>query len=348
MNQKSEDKNTSINSKIWFIAIAAIMAAAMVFNYYDNFIDKNQIMGKPIDNIAAFLGAKGDFIGGILNPIFGFLSLLALLYTIILQSKELSETRAEIKRSAEAQKKSEIALNQQALENTFFNMLNLHTDIVKNLEFHVGTKHSSGRAVFQAIISDITGGKANTSIDIVSEKYTTLQVESNHILGHYFRNLFQIISYVHNYPNINHFEKKKYIKMVRAQLSAPELSLLFLNCLDNLVDEGQFRALLIEYAMLEHLPFSHTLKKEKLNYWVSHKQGKPEQPGIRGAFELNSDVLSQYLKKTKDGGQKTAFGKNVTFESYLTTIIYEDQIKQIELEEELLLQELTVALGQKP
>lgn len=71
-------------------------------------------------------GTFGDFLGGTLNPIFGFLSLIALLLTIALQSKELESTRIELERSASAQEKTEAALNKQSdtqqkqqFENTF-------------------------------------------------------------------------------------------------------------------------------------------------------------------------------------------------------------------------------------
>ena len=59
-----------------------------VFFYIANFRESD------IASSAAEWGQFGDYIGGLLNPIFGFSSLLALLYTIRIQSKELSLTRA--------------------------------------------------------------------------------------------------------------------------------------------------------------------------------------------------------------------------------------------------------------
>ncbi len=48
-------------------------------------------------------GQFGDYVGGLLNPIFGFSSLLALLYTIRIQSQELRLTRLEFEKSVKAQ-----------------------------------------------------------------------------------------------------------------------------------------------------------------------------------------------------------------------------------------------------
>lgn len=73
-------------------------------------------------------GQFGDFVGGTANPILGFLTLIALILTIILQSRQLSVssrelelsrrelelTRDELRRSAHAQELSEKALRAQA------------------------------------------------------------------------------------------------------------------------------------------------------------------------------------------------------------------------------------------
>lgn len=51
----------------------------------------------------AVWGTFGDFMGGTLNPILSFLSLLAILYTIHIQNKELQLTRQELRQSRKAQ-----------------------------------------------------------------------------------------------------------------------------------------------------------------------------------------------------------------------------------------------------
>ena len=48
-------------------------------------------------------GQFGDFVGGALNPIFGFLGLIALLVTVALQRKELQVARDELSKATEAQ-----------------------------------------------------------------------------------------------------------------------------------------------------------------------------------------------------------------------------------------------------
>lgn len=52
------------------------------------------------NNVFNFFGPMGDFIGGILNPILTFLMFMGVLVTILIQSKELKETRNEIRRQS--------------------------------------------------------------------------------------------------------------------------------------------------------------------------------------------------------------------------------------------------------
>ncbi len=61
-------------------------------------------------------GEFGGYLGGTLSPILSFLSLMALLFTIVLQSNELELTRSELKRSASAQEDTKkFSVNNQKL-----------------------------------------------------------------------------------------------------------------------------------------------------------------------------------------------------------------------------------------
>lgn len=70
-----------------FIAIIAIILVLVM--YFINF-------NGSLSNKQSDFGTFGDFTGGILNPIFGFLTFIAILYTIYIQTKELEYTREEL------------------------------------------------------------------------------------------------------------------------------------------------------------------------------------------------------------------------------------------------------------
>ncbi|MEZ9345669.1 putative phage abortive infection protein [Vibrio splendidus] len=318
-------------------SLSKLMIVAAVF--FSSLLAMN--LGFSFMGLQEQMGVFGDFLGGVLNPILSFLSLIAILLTIILQSRELSETREEIKRSANAQEKSENALNgqlklqaKQSFESTFFNLLSLHSSLVQNVkvdmaeiapsfdenykrpekkaEIFEGTKYKntqfSGREIFREIIEHLIRSSNSPMGTLAS--YRKLDSKHNDILGHYFRNLYQILKLVDE-ECFEEDSKKRYASMLRAQLSSYELALLFLNCTDGTVDQGEFRSLLCTYQMLEHLPI--VLDSRSREVWEY-----PEDTWfVLSSTSLpitNEKVLKQFIDLIERGDSKLfgAFGTNPT------------------------------------
>lgn len=59
------------------------------------------------------------------------------------------------------------------------------------------------------------------------ENYTNFQISENHVVGHYFRGLYQILKFIDD-CELPDSEKEKYSRILRAQLSTDEIALLFL------------------------------------------------------------------------------------------------------------------------
>lgn len=78
-------------------------------------------------------GVFGDFFGGVLNPIFGFASFLALLATIFYQAKELNASTKELRNSAKALAAQNKAIELQSFEQTFFSWLNTYRDLLNSI-----------------------------------------------------------------------------------------------------------------------------------------------------------------------------------------------------------------------
>ncbi|GEM_PF-5949659 len=94
---------------IFLLAFFSIIV--VIWYYYDQFSSELWQFSKQHKDWAIF----GDYFGGFLNPILGFLALSALLITIVLQISELQVTREELKFSRIAHEKSEVALRKQAI-----------------------------------------------------------------------------------------------------------------------------------------------------------------------------------------------------------------------------------------
>jgi hypothetical protein len=264
------------------------------------------------------LGIFGDFFGGVLNPLFTFLTVFGLIITIVIQRTDLRLAREEYAKTASA-------LATQAIESTFFSTVSLHHKIIEGLRFDPGTleatlldeirRHAGipqpmdpvvvGRQVFDTLIKELKK-RALTPADVKVE-YQKVQDNHNHILGHYFRNLYQALKLIDGYgeSDLSDEQKRKYASILRAQLSSSELVTLFINCTGTTVDEGQFRNLLIRYHMLEHLPLkkvdgSYVAGREELpvadedsilEYLTPRSVPADSQRRLRGAFGRNPVVL---------------------------------------------------------
>ena len=248
------DTLTKMLFKLIFVAVAA---AVLLFVVDVILVNSNSTIS----------GVFGDFFGGVLNPIFTFLTFLGLIVTIVIQRQDLKLSRVEYEKTAEA-------LATQSVENTFFNMLDLHHKITEDLKFDLASLSenkylkkvqgfrsglhdeftSEGRAVFDAVLKFLSSESA--SPHQTKTRYQHLQEGHNHVLGHYFRNLYQTMKFIDGFEDsvVSRARKFKYASILRAQLSTKELALLFINCLDGICDKGQFKNLVIRYAMLEHLP----------------------------------------------------------------------------------------------
>lgn len=182
-------------------------------------------------------GPWGDFFGGFLNPILTFVTFMGVLATILLQHRELKETRAELAKSANALSVQNEISGRQLFESSFFQMLSLHNDIVGQIDLSIGDKEKRGRDCFNNFLRNL--GK-----EYASERRRTAHLDQGEIvtiknayeaywrtksveLGHYYRYLFNVVRYV---VDSDLFEDH-HGKLLRAQLSDQELVLLFYNTL---------------------------------------------------------------------------------------------------------------------
>jgi hypothetical protein len=74
-------------------------------------------------------------------------------------------------------------------------------------------------------------------------------------LDHYFRHLFQTVSYIVENDTINEKDKYNYIKLLRAQLSNYEFIILYFNGLTDMGYDWVSKGYFTEYKFLKNLPY---------------------------------------------------------------------------------------------
>lgn len=99
-------------------------------------------------------GVFGDQFGSV-NALFSGFALAGIIYTIVLQKKELSLQREELEETREEFKIQNITLKKQRFENTFFQLLTLHNDIVENMNIEVFDGKYEKRKFFEGALKQL-------------------------------------------------------------------------------------------------------------------------------------------------------------------------------------------------
>lgn len=227
-------------------------------------------------------GTFGDQFGAV-NALFSGLAFTGLIYTIILQRRDLTLQRRDLKlqrqelaltrkemeeQTAEFEKQNE-TLKIQRFENTFFNMLSQFQEVVNSLSVTARVKGENvdleGREVFQTLyeraVIYIPNPQRNgefvgiRGMKAVLERHGLegyMNSEDPTLFDHYFGLLYRILKFVRTSPLITRFEDEyEYTSILRATLSRYELVWLFYNGLT--YGEEKLKPLIERYAMLKNL-----------------------------------------------------------------------------------------------
>jgi hypothetical protein len=214
-------------------------------------------------------GTFGDMFGAA-NALFSGLAFATLIYTawmqreeLSLQRKELEATRAELSGQKQQLAEQTKTFQLQRFEDSFFSLLRTQADIVNAMDIpgtdgHV-TKSRDCFKVWYRRLRVIHSEKAaypdgqalQTTQAVYKSFYDNHQAE----IGHYFRHLYHIVKFADEAPIDG---KKKYVSLIRAQLSGYEHLLLFYNGLSEYGIQ-KFKPLIEKYSLLENMPQSKLL-----------------------------------------------------------------------------------------
>lgn len=225
----------------------------------------------PDENIR---GTFGDQFGAV-NALFSGLAFTGLIYTIILQRRdlalqrddlrlqreELAQTRHEMEEQTIEFEKQNESLRIQRFENTYFNMLSLFQEVVNNLTVTKDFYKSEGRYCFEKVyvknrqIEDNVNDFAYLSMSTIIfregiDGYKRSEIPK--FFDHYFRLLYRILKFVDDSKVITDFDEKyEYTAMLRSMLSRYELVWLYYNGLS--YGAQKLKPLIERYAMLNNL-----------------------------------------------------------------------------------------------
>lgn len=231
-----EEKNITktISKHPFYIGISAILI--LIIAFLINFRTENI----PVD--ISKWGQFGDYLGGMLNPIFGLISVVIISVTLQLQIR---------------------SSRKQEFDNQFFSLLTLYDSVLQSIDRHSSRNGSvrKGRDCFYLFYKDIVriSVKAKVPINVA---YSSFLEARGWEIEHYFRTVYHLFKHVKDGQSsglVFENEKKKYYDLIKSQISQHELILIWLNTQSQ--HKGKWDALIAD----SHAdPFEH-LNKALLN-----------------------------------------------------------------------------------
>jgi hypothetical protein len=259
--------NILLISGIIGFCLVGLLAGYSISEYVATFDD-----GKGLSKSRDAWGQFGDFLGGLLNPAIGALTVYLLLVSVYIQRKELRNSIAEMKSSNKS-------LVQQDVRQTFFTWLESYREIVGGVEGRDYLKKN-----FNTILSDrklvaifrdkIPVAELDHRLDqfllygipppeikfelqqFMSKQWEELYKQEAHHIGSMFRTLFRLLRWIDEQDSevLTPTQKYQYISIARAQLSDIEIDYLFFN---GLTERGcNFAHLINKYAIFDNIVFS--------------------------------------------------------------------------------------------
>lgn len=194
----------SISKHPFYIGISAILVLLIAF--FINFRKQD------ISTSAAEWGQFGDYLGGILNPIFGLISVVIISATLQIQIR---------------------SSRKQEFDNQFFALLTLYDSVLQSIDRHSSRDGSvrKGRDCFYLFYRDIVKISEKNKVPLSVAYSSFLEVRGWEI-EHYFRTVYHLFKHVRDGQSsslVSESEKKKYYDLIKSQISQHELILLWLN-----------------------------------------------------------------------------------------------------------------------
>ena len=215
-------------------------------------------VGGTISNNSQDWSDFGSFSAGVLAPAIALSALIAFIVGVQLQYKEMRTLSDQVQKSDRDRKVS-------SMYEIYFNTLDkiafIEVERISKTQLESYLIHHDHRSTkaLHLILSKFNVEKfdfrwtseneRHPRVSKIVSEYHEIFIENQYMLANYLRTIYHFISYLKSIDNIEE------AKLFKAQLSTPELILIFLNTLTT-NRFSKMRDLVIEFEMLEHLPES--------------------------------------------------------------------------------------------
>jgi len=296
-------------------------------------------------------GTFGDFFGGVLGSFWALCgvglfyvalkeqradfktnqkALIAQVEALNLQTKEFEAQRDELQLTREIFNEQAKTLKQQRLESTYFSLLNLYNKMKADL--NAGSEEPG---YFKGLKNELFAAEVINKLPLENhnrskEIYLNIFYKYKDELAQYFRLVYRIIKFIDD-STISDSEKFRYIKILRSQLSEPEMVALNYN---SLTDYGKNSyQLILRYNLLKH--FTCTSKIE----FSMHFDSVNNTHVVANIHRLNEWVTSfveEFLidfedREKQDGFVEHKVSRHIPFYDASIMGLYSEYSNQLEI-----------------
>lgn len=239
MNKTEKDRP----SLLWLLIAIVVSIIAIAWYLIDYNISSNEIRGQ-----------FGDKFGSV-NALFSGLAFAGLIYTIVLQrkdlqlqKKDLELTRKELEGQKKEAQKQNATLSKQEFNTMYFHFLNTNRNIVNE----VNSKFT-GQHFIRRVYEDLER-KNNNPPYLNDKRYMETYQSHRENLSCYFKSLHNLFYFTNNSLQLSRSEKSVYFRILMSQLSDYEIMLLFY---DNIYRKSDhlIKVLIEEYSLFYQFPY---------------------------------------------------------------------------------------------
>lgn len=203
----------------------------------------------------------------------------------------------------------------QQFENTFFQLISVHYQIVNSLKIimqdalgrpetdETGNNISKeGISCFVALAEEIGNTyRTKKAENVAGLSFSEICSEQLYVysaeLGHYFGNFFNVLRYIHNSKDIIEDEKIKYVEILKSQLSNYELVIILYY---DMIKGDTYRRKVIEtYKLLENLDFETQYSDYYQRILVDPELFINDYPHLNQAFKIQKKISTSGLDESK-------------------------------------------------
>lgn len=263
-------KNKLIFKILKYVFIVALLLLPFLCLLHLWGIGRNLGYYAPIDDQA--FGTYGDFVGGVIGTICAAIAVFYAVKTYIEDRKKSKKTKIENHFYVMLAKHNEYTYYlKKEEENYFAKNIELLKEILDSNKNHLNVRNPKGKLLSLSYFYFFYGSKLQSDImpnkqNIINKMNAYFHNNNIHFegvsrnLGVYFRQLYQIVTYINKQQILSYHEKYNYIKSLRATLCNDAQYLLYLNSLSTLgnvweIEENEKNNKLItKYNLIKNIP----------------------------------------------------------------------------------------------